>query len=165
MSSQSAAQKDSPSKPLVVLEQFLPYRLNVLASLTSNALAQIYADRFSLTIPGWRVVATLGQYGVRTARDIAAHAVMHKSTVSRAVSALEERGLILRKPNVDDRREGLLELTGQGRAIYEALAPEALAFEQKLLAVLTPAEQKNLVALIDKLDRHTRLLAPEEVAP
>lgn len=165
MSSQSAAQKDSPSKPLVVLEQFLPYRLNVLASLTSNALAQIYADRFGLTIPGWRVVATLGQYGVRTARDIAAHAVMHKSTVSRAVSALEERGLILRKPNVDDRREGLLELTGQGRAIYEALAPEALAFEQKLLAVLTPAEQKNLVALIDKLDRHTRLLAPEEVAP
>jgi DNA-binding MarR family transcriptional regulator len=164
MSSRSAA-KDNPSKPLVVLEQFLPYRLNVLAGLTSNALAQIYADRFGLAIPGWRVVATLGQYGVRTARDIAAHAVMHKSTVSRAVSALEERGLLARKPNADDRREELLELTRQGRAVYEALAPEAIAFEERLVAVLTPAEQKSLVALIDKLDRQARLLAPEEVAP
>ncbi len=73
MTSGSAALKRSHSGPLVVLERFLPYRLNVLASLTSNALAQIYADRFGLTIPAWRVVATLGQYGVRTARDIAAH--------------------------------------------------------------------------------------------
>ena len=64
----------------------------MLASLTSNALSQIYATRFGLTIPGWRVIVTLGQYGVRTARDIAAHGVMHKSTVSRAVALLEGRG-------------------------------------------------------------------------
>src|SRR5215213_9992574 len=118
---------------VVVLERFLPYRLNVLASLTSTALAQIYAERFGLSIPGWRVVATLGQYGFRTARDIAVHGVMHKSTVSRAVSALQGRGLIRRKANLEDRREELLELTPEGRRIYEALAPEALAFEQRLV--------------------------------
>src|SRR4028119_1905650 len=95
-----------PAPAEVVLERFLPYRLNVLASLTSQALAQIYAERFGLTIPGWRVVATLGQYGTRTARDIATHAVMHKSTVSRAVSALEGRGLVARRPNRGDRRGG-----------------------------------------------------------
>src|SRR5215213_8668413 len=93
---------------VVVLERFLPYRLNVLANVVSNALAQIYEERFGLTIPGWRVVATLGQYGVRTARDIAAHGVMHKSTVSRAVSALEARGLVTRAGNPDDMREELL---------------------------------------------------------
>jgi DNA-binding MarR family transcriptional regulator len=150
--------------PLIVLERFLPYRLNVLASLTSNALAQIYADRFGLTIPGWRVIATLGQCGIRTARDIAAHAVMHKSTVSRAVSVLEQRGLIVRKPNRDDRREELLALSGDGEAIYRALAPEALAFEEKLLSALDSAEQRSLVELIDKLDRHARKLAPQESA-
>ena len=144
----------------VTLERFLPYRLNVLASLTSQALAQIYAERFGLTIPGWRVVATLGQYGCRTARDIAAHAVMHKSTVSRAVSHLEARGLLERRPNRDDRREELLELTAAGRAVYEAVVPEALAFEERLVSALTPAEQGTLMALIDKLDQHARRLAP-----
>ena len=163
--SSAPASKDAPpGEPLVVLERFLPYRLNVLASLTSNALAQIYAERFGLTIPGWRVVATLGQYGVRTARDIAVHAVMHKSTVSRAVSTLEERGLILRRPNDDDRREELLELSPGGRVVYESLAPQALAFEDRLVSVLTPAEQKGLTALIDKLDRHARTLAPAEAS-
>jgi DNA-binding MarR family transcriptional regulator len=144
----------------VVLERFLPYRLNVLASLASNALAQIYAERFGLSIPAWRVVATLGQYEVYTARDIAAHGVIHKSTVSRAVSALEQRGLIARRPNEDDRREELLALTPEGRDIYDALAPQALAFEERLVSVLTPEEQKILGRLIDRLSRHARSLAP-----
>jgi DNA-binding MarR family transcriptional regulator len=164
MASSSAARTESGDSPRVVLERFLPYRLNVLASLTSNALAQIYAERFGLTIPAWRVVATLGQYEVRTARDIAAHGVMHKSTVSRAVSALEERGLIARKPNRDDRREELLELTPEGRSVYQALAPEALAFEDRLVSVLTAAEQRMLITLMEKLEQHARALAPEEAS-
>jgi len=160
MASRSTARKEAPA-PLVVLERFLPYRLNVLASLTSNALAQIYAECFGLSIPAWRVIATLGQYDVRTARDIAAHGVMHKSTVSRAVSALEQRGLIVRRPNLDDRREELLALTPRGRGIYDALAPQALAFEERLLSVLTVQEQDALASLMDKLSLHARSLAPE----
>ena len=144
----------------MVLERFLPYRLNVLASLASNALAQIYAERFGLSIPAWRVVATLGQYDVRTARDIAARGVMHKSTVSRAVSALEARGLVARRPNQDDRREELLALTRDGRDIYEALAPEALAFEDRLIRVLTLEERDALGRLIDRLSDHARRMGP-----
>jgi DNA-binding MarR family transcriptional regulator len=167
MASSSVAPIRTETETSVVLERFLPYRLNVLASLTSTALAQIYAERFGLSIPGWRVVATLGQYGFRTARDIAVHGVMHKSTVSRAVSALQGRGLIRRKANLEDRREELLELTPEGRRIYEALAPEALAFEQRLVAVLTREERESLAVLTDKLERHARTLAPrhEEGVP
>ncbi|KLK92531.1 hypothetical protein AA309_12465 [Microvirga vignae] len=161
MAPRSAAKKQEAPSPMVVLEHFLPYRLNVLASLTSNALAQIYAERFGLSIPAWRVIATLGQYEYRTARDIAAHGVMHKSTVSRAVSALEQRGLIARRPNEDDRREELLQLTEEGREIYEALAPEALAFEERFISVLTEEEQRVLASLIDRLSGHARQMAPE----
>jgi DNA-binding MarR family transcriptional regulator len=161
MAQQSAAKKQQDASSMVILESFLPYRLNVLASLTSNALAQIYAERFGLSIPAWRVVATLGQYEHRTARDIAAHGVMHKSTVSRAVASLEQRGLIARQPNKDDRREELLELTEEGRAIYESLAPEALAFEERFVSVLTEDEQKILASLIDRLSGHARQMAPE----
>ncbi|HEY8566398.1 MAG TPA: MarR family winged helix-turn-helix transcriptional regulator [Beijerinckiaceae bacterium] len=160
MASSSAARQTAPdTAPLVVLESFLPYRLNVLATVVSNALARIYEARFGLTIPGWRVVATLGQYGVRTARDIAGHAVMHKSTVSRAVSALEERGLVGRRPNPQDMREELLVLTEAGREVYEALAPEALAFERSLAEALTPSEHAALFSIIAKLDAQAGKLA------
>jgi DNA-binding MarR family transcriptional regulator len=146
------AMRSGRTEPLVVLERFLPYRLNVLAALTSNALAGIYAERFGLTIPGWRILATLGQYGV-------IHAVMHKSTVSRAVGALQERDFIARRPNSDDRREELLELTRNGSAVYEAVVPEALAFEARLLSVLAPAEREALSGLIDRLEAQARALA------
>ncbi|MET0746335.1 MAG: MarR family transcriptional regulator [Microvirga sp.] len=159
---QQTARRATPPRPLVVLEEFLPYRLNVLAGLTSNALAQIYAEQFGLTIPAWRIVVTLGQYGFRTARDIAAHGVMHKSTISRAVAALEKRGLVARRPNADDRREELLALTQEGRAIYEALAPEALAFEGRLVSVLTPEEQATFTALVERLTGRARALAPDQ---
>lgn len=145
----------------IALERFLPYRLNVLASVVSNALARIYAERFGITIPQWRIIATLGQFETRTARDIAAHAVMHKSTVSRAVAALAERGLVERRPNPGDMREELLVLTRPGREIYEAVAPEALAFERAVVSGLTPQEHETLFRLIDKLDAHTRALAPD----
>jgi DNA-binding MarR family transcriptional regulator len=159
MAQRAFSSRAVPDRPALVLEGFLPYRLNVLATLVSNALAQIYADRFGLTIPAWRVVATLGQYRVRTARDIARHAVMHKSTVSRAVSALETRGLVVRKPNRADRREELLELSAEGRRIYDGLVPEALAFEAGLLGGLSPTEQRAFMTLVDKLTVRTRPLA------
>ena len=159
MTAWSLARAAGAEEPPLRLEAFLPYRLNVLATVVSNALARIYDERFGLTIPGWRVVATLGQQGVGTARDIAAHGMMHKSTVSRAVSALEERGLVTRQPNPEDGREELLALTSRGREIYEALAPEALAFEERLTEVLSPAEQAQLFDLIDRLDRRGRALA------
>src|SRR5712692_3377659 len=48
------------------LEEFLPYRLNVVASLVSQALSRIYAERYGIGVPEWRVLVTLGQYGLMT---------------------------------------------------------------------------------------------------
>lgn len=157
--SPAPANDDESLRPALVLEEFLPYRLNVLAAVVSNALAGLYERRFGLTVPAWRVVATLGQYETRTARDIAAHGVMHKSTVSRAVASLVERGLVRRSPNPGDLREDLLALTPEGRVIYEAIAPQALAVEAELAGALTAEEQAVLAGLLGRLDERARLIA------
>ncbi|MCG6121104.1 MAG: MarR family winged helix-turn-helix transcriptional regulator [Microvirga sp.] len=147
--------------PALALESFLPYRLVALSARTSNALARIYAERFELTIPQWRVIATLGQFPVATARDIAGHGMMHKSTVSRAVSSLLGRGLLRKEPNANDMREEDLRLTDSGRRIYDAIVPEALAFEARLLTALEPQERRLFLAMVEKLDAQARSLAPD----
>ena len=93
------------------LEGFLPYRLNLLATEVSQTLARVYGKQFGISIPEWRVLATLGQFGVMTARDIGIHSRMHKTTVSRAVAALEKRQLIARRANRSDMREAFLALS------------------------------------------------------
>lgn len=167
MNARPAADATKSPAPKLVLERFLPYRLNVLASIVSNALARIYAERFQLTIPQWRVLATLGEFEIRTARDIARHAVMHKSTVSRAVSALEARRLVSREANLDDMREELIRLTPAGREIYDALVPEALAFAERVMGTLAPEERTQFFRMVEALDAHARALGgePEEPPP
>src|ERR1700678_921032 len=129
---------DAPLK----LEHFLPYQLNVVSSLVSQALSRVYARRYGIGVPEWRVVVTLGQHGVMTAKAIGAHTHMHKTKVSRAVALLERRHLIARRANREDMREAFLSLTGTGRTMYEEVAPHALDFARRLTEILTPADRE-----------------------
>ena len=142
------------------LEDFLPYRLNVLASLVSQALSRVYAERYGIGVPEWRVLCTLGQYGVMTGKAIGAHSHMHKTKVSRAVAELEKRKLLVRRANRADKRESFLSLTPAGRAMYEDIAPVALNFARRLFEVLDPADRTAFDRAVKQLtDRSARLAA------
>jgi len=142
------------------LEAFLPYRLNVVASLTSQALSRIYAQRYGIGVPEWRVLVTLGQYGMMTGKAIGAHSHMHKTKVSRAVALLEQRKLIVRRANRADLRESLLALTPDGRAMYDELAPSALEFARRLAEAIEPADRAAFERAVDRLtDRSAKLAA------
>jgi DNA-binding MarR family transcriptional regulator len=143
------------------LEEFLPYRLNVVASLVSQALSRIYAERYGVGVPEWRVLVTLGQFGVMTGKAIGAHSHMHKTKVSRAVALLEERKLVMRRANRADLRESFLALTQQGRQMYEDLAPIALDFAQRLGDAVDPADRAALDRALQHLTERSERLAAE----
>ncbi|MBX9826723.1 MAG: MarR family transcriptional regulator [Xanthobacteraceae bacterium] len=143
------------------LEQFLPYRLNVVASLVSQALSRIYADRYGIGVPEWRVLVTLGQYGMMTGKAIGALSHMHKTKVSRAVALLETRKLVARRANRADLREAFLTLTPPGRAMYDDLAPIALEFAQRLADALDPADRAAFERSVDRLTERSAKLAAE----
>lgn len=133
------------------LEDFLPYRMNVCASLVSQALSRVYSERHRIGVPEWRVLVTLGQFGNMTAKAIGLHSHMHKTKVSRAVALLERRKLVTRRANRADLREAFLSLTPAGREVYNELAPMALAFARELLDSLEPADRAALDRVLKKL--------------
>ena len=143
------------------LESFLPYRLNVVASLVSQALSRIYASRYGIGVPEWRVLVTLGQYGMMTGKAIGQHSHMHKTKVSRAVALLESRKLVMRRANRADLREAFLALTPSGRAMYDDLAPIALDFAERLSEVVEPADRAAFERAVDRLIERSVKLAAE----
>ncbi len=143
------------------LEEFLPYRLNVVASVVSQALSRLYAARYGIGVPEWRVLVTLGQYGMMTGKAVGAHSHMHKTKVSRAVAQLEKRKLLTRRANRADLRESFLSLTPAGRAIYQDLAPIALDFAKRLAEVIEPADRAAFERAIDRLTESSAKLAAE----
>ena len=133
------------------LNEFLPYRLSVLAAVVSEGLARSYGEQFGIGVPEWRVLATIGEFQSITAKAIGAHAHMGKVKVSRAVASLEGRRLIRRTPNADDMREAFLVLTPAGATIYRRIVPMALGYAEALRGALSPDEAAMLDRLVDKL--------------
>jgi DNA-binding MarR family transcriptional regulator len=133
------------------LDNFLPYRLSVLSNLVSSAISAGYARRFDLSIPEWRVLATLAIHPDLSAAEVAQRTAMDKVAVSRAVSSLLRSRRIERRFAPTDRRRSMLRLSALGEDVYAQVVPVALAYERELLAPLASAER-------ELLDRVLRLL-------
>ena len=140
----------APKKALE-LENFLPYRLSILAQLVSESLYDLYAQPYGLTVTQWRVMAALGRFAPLTASEVSARIVMDKVAVSRAVAGLMQRGLIERATDSADRRRASLRLSVRGKAMHARIVPIALDYEAKLYEALTPPERKAFNRLANRL--------------
>jgi DNA-binding MarR family transcriptional regulator len=145
----------------LLLARFFPFRLNRLAVAVSQHLADIYRDRFSLEIPEWRVIATVGEARGCTAQFVALSTRMHKTRVSRAIAQLQRRGLIERAANLRDRRALRLRLTRAGLRMYAQLVPLALSRERELLACLSAAQRQALLRILARLEQRLALQRAE----
>jgi DNA-binding MarR family transcriptional regulator len=145
-----AASRESPPLDLF---RFVPFRLNRLAAEVSAALSSEYQQRYGLDIPEWRVLATLGFRNDACSAQYIAHCTRtHKSTISRAVTALMKRQLVERVENEDDRREFALRMTRKGKALYQQLIPRLLRKEQEILSCLSARERKEFAEMLGKIE-------------
>ncbi len=133
------------------LDDFIPYLLNNAAESTSRAFSAHYRKQYGLSRAQWRIMAHLGGNGPLTASDICARAYLEKSKVSRAVTGLEEAGLLRRAPSATDRRAELLSLTARGKEIHDDLAAHALAFSDALVSRLGTERMARLAEILRDL--------------
>jgi DNA-binding MarR family transcriptional regulator len=151
--------------PELDLLKFVPFRLNRLAAEVSAALAVEYQARYGLDIPEWRVLATLGFRQEACSAQYIAHCTRtHKSTISRAVTALMQRQLVERVENEADRREFRLRMTRKSRALYQELIPRLLRREQQILSCLSAPERREFARLLGKLEQSLDLVQTSEAA-
>jgi DNA-binding MarR family transcriptional regulator len=151
--------------PVLDLFKFAPFRLNRLAAEVSAALSSEYRERYGLDIPEWRVLATLGFRNEACSAQYIAHCTRtHKSTISRAVTALMKRQLVERVENEEDRREFRLRMTRRGRALYQNLIPRLKRKEQEILSCLSAQERKNFARVLGKIESSLGLVQTSEDA-
>jgi DNA-binding MarR family transcriptional regulator len=143
-----------PGQPPLRLAAFTPYRIVALARRMSGELGQAYRHE-GLSIPEWRVLAVVAQEPVTAARDVARLTPMDKMAVSRAVNALEKKGLIVRERH-DDRRVSSLRLTSAGEIVYQRVAALALSYEEQLLGRLSDVERRAFLEGLAALERTDR---------
>jgi DNA-binding MarR family transcriptional regulator len=142
------------------LENFLPYRLAVLSNTVSTTVARAYDQRFSVSIPEWRVIAVLGRFPGLSAVEVAERTLMDKVAVSRAVTKLIKNGRIDREFEDADKRRSILNLSEDGKKLHDEIAELALQFERDLLEGFGDEEIDDLNNTMERLLARARLIGP-----
>jgi DNA-binding MarR family transcriptional regulator len=128
-------------------------RIERLAELLDEAFTPTLA-RFGITRADFDVLATLRRSGkpFRLTPTALSRAMMISSGgTTKRIDRLEERGLLRRSPDPNDRRGVVVELTPRGTKLVDDAVEAHVADEQRVLAPLRPAERKTLVRLLDAL--------------
>ncbi|GAB4348280.1 MAG: MarR family transcriptional regulator [Oricola sp.] len=137
------------------LETFLAYRLDRISEAVSRHFQPVYRDQHGMTRPEWKVLAHLGEAETLTAREIVRRTGLHKTKVSRAVSALEKRRWLDRTRDEADRRIEHLALTARGRTEYDKLVGLLMARERELLHRLDGDKMRTIAEALSILEGMT----------
>lgn len=148
-----SSDREDHSAVSLVLDLFLPYRLNYLSNRISDSLSQIYRTEHGLTVSEWRAFALFGEYDKLTAKEISRMSKMDKTRVSRTIVELETKGLIEKQPHENDKRATYISLSQSGKDLINTLIPKALHWEDQLFEKIDSREYRELFRIITKLER------------
>jgi MarR family transcriptional regulator, organic hydroperoxide resistance regulator len=136
--------------PPYVLERTLPYLVNRAGVRIAIPFGRDLA-RHQLTLPAWRVLASVYERSSQTVSGIAAHTSVELSRVSRLAAELGERGLLKRKVSGADARAVQIMLTVAGRALVEEIIPLAQRYETVALAGIDDREVAIVKRVLAKI--------------
>jgi DNA-binding MarR family transcriptional regulator len=115
------------------------------------------AAQHELSLTESAVLARLGHEGPATTAELARAEGMRPQSMSAAVAALEERGLIERKPHPSDGRQVNIALTEKGAAVRHSAKDLKRAWLAQATARLDQEERRVLAQAGEILER---LLTP-----
>jgi DNA-binding MarR family transcriptional regulator len=78
-----------------------------------------------LTVARWRCLAVLAEEDGISLGELAAQTVIERPALTHVIDQMENDGLVLRRSEEADRRVIKVDLTDEGRALFERVLPKA----------------------------------------
>jgi DNA-binding MarR family transcriptional regulator len=146
-----------------MIRDLLSYRLHEVANLLSRGAELRYRREFGVSLWEWRSIALLGAVSEPLSLGDLAHAAgIHKSQMSRVVSGLAGRRLVVRDANAQDARGVHLTLSKSGRKLYAGLIEAASQRDRAFRNCLTRDEKQAFERALAKLAGQARVFIQQE---
>jgi DNA-binding MarR family transcriptional regulator len=107
--------------------------------------------KHGLSMWGYIVLSQLARGPAPTQLALASAIGHDKTRLIGLLDELERAGLITRAPDPGDRRARIVHISERGRAAHTAAVADIRAMEEEVLAELTAAERRTLLAVLPKL--------------
>jgi DNA-binding MarR family transcriptional regulator len=101
-------------------------------------------------------LAALERHGAMTPGELADHEKVQPPSMTRVITVLEERGLVVRTPHATDRRQVVLTATEQGKEVVQQSRKLREAWLAKRLRELSPEERallRQAAPILEKLSQ------------
>jgi DNA-binding MarR family transcriptional regulator len=145
------------------IRDLLSYRVHVVANLLSRGAELRYRREFGVSLWEWRTIALLGASDeALSLGHLARAAGIDKSQMSRVVSGLAKRRVVLRSADPGDGRGVRLALTKTGERLYAGLIRAAGQRDEKFRNCLTKEEKEAFERALTKLAGQARALIEAE---
>lgn len=132
----------------------------------SSALFMEETAAYGITTTQWGVLTVLAAREPIDQIGIATLLRLDRSTTGLVIKNLDERALIERVTDPDDRRRRVLRLTEKGRDLLVQIKRSSKAAHDRGLSVFDAAEAQNFVSLLKQfVDRHDYLIDSTEAEP
>lgn len=130
-----------------------PKLWTVLARCYSSvaAFAEQSVSSEDLGLSDFAVLEALLHKGPLTISAIGRKVLLANASMTSAIDRLEERGLVVRKSEEEDRRVRLIHLTAKGRALVATIFDRHQRQLEALMAALSQAERQQLYRGLKKL--------------
>ena len=119
------------------------------------AVARRLRDTSQETLAPWditpaqlRALRMLRRHGVMRLSELSDRLRIAPRSATEVVDALEKRGLAGRRPDQDDRRATLVEVTDDGGSVLDAIRGSEA---ERVFSRLTPADRSQLARILRKL--------------
>ena len=115
----------------------------------------------NVTEQQWRVLRVLGEQDELDAATITQMAMLLPPSVTRILRELEERKLILRRPDERDGRRTIVSITAKGRQLVATTGQHTMAILASYAQVFGAERLHNLVQELSALQAAIEPLRPE----
>jgi DNA-binding MarR family transcriptional regulator len=151
MSSESRGRASESAKSLA-LDNDLVWAIRMISGALRRAAAEA-----SETLPGgsraYLVLVALAEAGDKppTQLELAGQVGLDRTVMTYLLDDLEGQGLLLRRPNPQDRRARHVILTDEGRSQLQHMRTEVTAAEARLLGELSDEERAQFRVLLARV--------------
>lgn len=135
------------------LDNYIPFLLSAIGNKWSRSSSNLYLREFGVGVTEWRILAMLAIEPRITAYRICQVIGLDKAAASRALRALETRGLVHSWQQDPANHRKLVQLTPAGAALHDRVIAIAHRREALMLSDLSRDEVALLADLLRRVHR------------
>jgi MarR family transcriptional regulator, organic hydroperoxide resistance regulator len=149
---------------MIDVKTALPFLLNRTGLRTAEVFTARDLDRHDITLPMYRVLATLTRHDDQRLGDLASLAGMEVSTLSRLIGSMQARRLVTRRRSGKDARAVRIRISDHGRSLTQKLVAAATSYEAAMTRNLVPRQVQELKRALAQIDETMAALEAEMAA-